>query len=741
MAEVEIVMTGRDETGGMFANWGESLSNLGNIITGIKSGFEILAATFEAAADAIQPFIDSASEGEVALAGLDTVLRSTAPNAGLFQETIGRLSNTELTGLYDQLERARGRLAEMRDEFGNARTYTEQETIALAAQHETIARLTAQIERGTNGLTVFRDTTQLSRDALIELADSLQLTTQYSDEQVMAAEAMMLRFENVNQHIFPDAIRLSADLAQSLGIDLTTAARSIGMALDNPEQGIGRLNTQFRIFNDTQMDTIKNMAANGDIAGAQAIIMETLAQKVGGAAEAYGDTFAGSVAIARNRLDEMRETIGGPIMFGLGELLDKLVQFADTNPIIQSVLNFFDTLNTFLRDDFDAPFLLELGAALRTFDETVPVLGDIGQALVSFQNVLSGGGTVWEAFNAGLEELRAQWEGSPLEGIVTRVQEFIDTAESEGWGAAIRGVFDDIMNAIDIPGRIEYLTTAITNQLILIANDPALAAAISGMFQYVIEGALTGLSDIVSRIDWGPLGVALRDALWQMLTAAGSGIGNAFWSWFAETLFGEDIDSFFANTQIGAGRLGEILLGLAFPPSLIVTMRDEMREAAGDIIDGLWEGWENALDSIGAGGVADWWYDHIIAPVKRILGISSPSTVFRSIGRDIIQGLIDGLNSMLTTLQTAVNNVLSIINPFDNGGTSGGRLGENPDTRSGIITGTSPGGGLAGGTTLTGQPVTNNYYGPVYFMGAGEPGSYYDCPSPNPFLSATAGGI
>ena len=68
----------------------------------------------------------------------------------------------------------------------------------------------------------------------------------------------------------------------------------------------------------------------------------------------------------------------------------------------------------------------------------------------------------------------------------------------------------------------------------------------------------------------------------------------------------------------------------------------------------------------------------------------------------------------------------------------------------GIDIGTSTGGTVGGGTATgpsagggssSSQEVNNYYYGPVYFQGAGEPGSYYDCPSPNPFVEASTGTI
>jgi len=67
------------------------------------------------------------------------------------------------------------------------------------------------------------------------------------------------------------------------------------------------------------------------------------------------------------------------------------------------------------------------------------------------------------------------------------------------------------------------------------------------------------------------------------------------------------------------------------------------------------------------------------------------------------------------------------------------------DLLQGAYTSTSSSSGTTGthDTTrgLASGEVINNYYGPVYFVGTGEPGAYYDCPSPNPLMQATSGSL
>ena len=74
------------------------------------------------------------------------------------------------------------------------------------------------------------------------------------------------------------------------------------------------------------------------------------------------------------------------------------------------------------------------------------------------------------------------------------------------------------------------------------------------------------------------------------------------------------------------------------------------------------------------------------------------------------------------------------------GGTTGGASATTNFGSTGTIGGRDMGGlTTTNSGTMTGGPVTNNFYGPVYFGDMGQLG--YDCPSPHPLLLATAGGF
>lgn len=96
-ATVEVIIEGRDNTGGMLGNIGGGLSNLANIVTGVKAGFDMLAGAFGAVVDFGAQFVNEAIESQDAIANLEATLRSMGDVTGLssqqLQDMAGALQN------------------------------------------------------------------------------------------------------------------------------------------------------------------------------------------------------------------------------------------------------------------------------------------------------------------------------------------------------------------------------------------------------------------------------------------------------------------------------------------------------------------------------------------------------------------------------------------------------------------------------------------------------------------------
>ncbi len=166
--------------------------------------------------------------------------------------------------------------------------------------------------------------TGVTADMVGGLADQYSSLTRFEDDTVMAGGEVLARFKEINSGVFPDALKLSMDLATRLGVDVPDAAELLGKALADPGAGLMKLKAAGVVFNDEQEKMIKQMAAAGDVAGAQAMIMDIVTQAVGGAAEAAGNTAAGMWDRLHNKFTNILEQIGTgllPALMQLGSIL------------------------------------------------------------------------------------------------------------------------------------------------------------------------------------------------------------------------------------------------------------------------------------------------------------------------------------------------------------------------------------------------------------------------------------
>lgn len=147
-------------------------------------------------------------------------------------------------------------------------------------EHEAAARKLESVLVSTGGIA------GVTAEQVNDLGASLAKSTIFSKGQVKEGEQMLLTFTNIGKNIFPAATKAMLDLAQSMGGDTAGAAQKLGLALEDPTTGIMRLRREGITFTSVQQAQIKAMQLAGDIAGAQAIVLEVVAQKTGGLATA-----------------------------------------------------------------------------------------------------------------------------------------------------------------------------------------------------------------------------------------------------------------------------------------------------------------------------------------------------------------------------------------------------------------------------------------------------------------------
>ncbi len=244
------------------------------------------------------------------------------------------------------------------------------------------------------------------------LADAFAKTTRFSDETIKSAETVLLRFKAIGKDVFPQATKVTLDLATALGIDASSAATMLGKALETPGEGMLRLKAAGVALSDEQIDLIKKLAETGDMAGAQKMIMDELAKSVGGAAEASGKTFAGQLDILKNSLLNVAEGVGTALLPILQDLMTNVILPA--LPAIQRLGELFADFFSILGDaGANSIEMKEFLESIFGEEMTAKIMGVIGW-LQGFANtitteiwpaIIDFAGVVWSQLGPGLAQL------------------------------------------------------------------------------------------------------------------------------------------------------------------------------------------------------------------------------------------------------------------------------------------------------------------------------------------------
>lgn len=199
--------------------------------------------------------------------------------------------------------------------------------IADAQEYEkAVAQLNAGIKSTGN-------VAGLSVEGLKAQAAALEEMSAVDENLIMQSQGVFQTFTNVRNvvgegnDIFNQASVAALDLSVKMKGDLQGATVQLGKALNDPIKGITALTRVGVVFTDAQKAQIKTLVQSGDVMGAQKIILAEMKTEFGGAAAAAGDTFAGAVSRAKDKVQDFaRDLITGlqPILLSIGKTIGDL---------------------------------------------------------------------------------------------------------------------------------------------------------------------------------------------------------------------------------------------------------------------------------------------------------------------------------------------------------------------------------------------------------------------------------
>lgn len=420
----------------------------------------------------------SSAEGDIGALDGESVTVTVEANTEGAQESISGLTDqveglggaggsaaTELTGLNTAMSGASIQGAAAAIGIGAVATAGTAAVLAFADAESTVAIATQVIENlgDSSGVTV---------EGLQALATNLQQTAGFSDEAVISAGTLIARFGTLNNRvgegndIFDRTILLSADVATALGTDITSAAELLGKAVANPEAGVGRLARRFPQLTEAIQNNIVEMQQSGDLLGAQRLLLDTLAGSVDGVADAYGQTLAGKIDIAKESIGEVAETIGGLLA---PAVTDMATDIADAATNVQALIETFQGWGEAISGAVD--ILPGFGDALGLVFETLNdmFLGGAIDAFNELSTAITGADKTAVQFDQSMKPIPPTLQAvtdaqEVVAGAATAVDEAI-AAEEQAW--------DDLVNAF-------------------LSNAPSISTAIQE-----VEGNLNGFGETI----------------------------------------------------------------------------------------------------------------------------------------------------------------------------------------------------------------------------------------------------
>jgi Phage-related minor tail protein len=150
----------------------------------------------------------------------------------------------------------------------------------------------------------------LNIEQLVKMAGAMQKVTTFGDEMILEGMAILATFKEIKGEAFEKTMMAALDMSVVLKQDLRSGLIQLGKALNDPITGITALRRVGVSFSKEQTEVIKALAETGQIAKAQALILEELNSEFGGAAQAEAETYAGKIKQLGNVFSDLKETIG-----------------------------------------------------------------------------------------------------------------------------------------------------------------------------------------------------------------------------------------------------------------------------------------------------------------------------------------------------------------------------------------------------------------------------------------------
>lgn len=191
----------------------------------------------------------------------------------------------------------------------------------------------------------------VTADEIRKLAEKYEgLNAQFDDKAIQDAETRLLRFTAVGKSNFEPTLQAALDLSAALGKDLPSSIAALGKALSDPAKGLGVLKKFGVVIGADAEQKIKDLQKAGDLAGAQAVILEEVNKRFAGAFEARGATAAGKTAKFRDAIEDLQMAFATGLLPVVTNIQTKLTEWLGKPETLAMVQNLGNAIGGLFSD-------------------------------------------------------------------------------------------------------------------------------------------------------------------------------------------------------------------------------------------------------------------------------------------------------------------------------------------------------------------------------------------------------
>lgn len=175
------------------------------------------------------------------------------------------------------------------------------------------------------------ETFRMSTADLVAMASQFERTTAFEDDAIQKAQAILLRFDEIDASNIRDVLAATLDFAEATGQDAASAATAFGKALLVPGEAMRSLKEVGITLTQQQQDMVDAWNQTGQSARSVSLLVGMMNDKIGGEAEKAARTGEGGIRQFTAAVGNLKETIGAgliPDLSSVTRLLQAINQAA-----------------------------------------------------------------------------------------------------------------------------------------------------------------------------------------------------------------------------------------------------------------------------------------------------------------------------------------------------------------------------------------------------------------------------